>query len=73
MSNPMAVEEWVYNQVMNYMPGPMEQGLSPEQGAQILTRYGFPVDWARLGVVDIGAEWDRMQGVDRENKQSRQP
>ena len=53
MTDPAMVEEWVYNQVFNYMPGPVEQGLTPEQGAQILIRYGFEPDYAALGLVPM--------------------
>jgi hypothetical protein len=57
MTEPGAVEEWIYQQALNYDPR-IGQGLAPEEAAKMLSQYGFPVDWARLGIGEpLPAQW----------------
>lgn len=56
MSDPMGgkTEEYIYNEVLNYNPS-INQGMEPWEAAKLLQIYGLPVDWARLGIVDLAA------------------
>ena len=49
MSDPMLIEEWIYNQAANFDPR-LDHGLEPDMAAELLIKYGFEPDWARLGI-----------------------
>jgi hypothetical protein len=50
LSDPFLIEEWIYNQAMNY-DSRLDHGLAPDMAAELLIKYGFDPDLARLGLV----------------------
>jgi hypothetical protein len=50
-TDPFELQEYVYREVDNYMPGPVVfQGMSAEEGLKLLVDLGYPVDYERLGL-----------------------
>lgn len=56
MTDPGMVQDWVYQQAMNYNPM-LNQGMSPIEAEELLRLYGFAVDYDRLGMVDIAGSF----------------
>jgi hypothetical protein len=54
-TDPGGIAEYIYIEAQNYNPT-INQGLEPWEAAKMLQMYGLPVDWQRLGIVDVGPE-----------------